>query len=103
MKDLRSSKQEKRSIGSPKAKNTEQNFSKIKAEIHQNQQEIDRLQQRNDRLTRQLRETKQTRATRSRQSDRTFRTWLSITLIAICLAIVCGIIGFAVTKLITVK
>lgn len=107
MKDLRSSKQQKRSIGSSKSSISEQNVIKIKAEIDQNQQEIDRLQQRNNRLTRQLGEPRQNQTTRSRQSrpkhNQTSRTWLSIILIAICLAIVCGIIGFAITKLITVK
>lgn len=107
MKDLRSSKQPKGSIGSSKFNISEQNVIKIKAEIHQNREEIDLLQQRNDQLHRQLGEPRQTNRTRSRQSrsklDRTPKRWLSITLIAICLAIVCGIIGFAVTKLMTVK
>jgi septal ring factor EnvC (AmiA/AmiB activator) len=101
----------------------------LEAEIRHNQQRINRLQQRNDRLIhklaqidtsaprfRQQQYNRQSaprsvsfapRTRKSRQpkpkSRQLSRQWLSIGIIAICLALTCAIIGFAITRLVSVR
>lgn len=101
---------------------SDQTIAKLEAEIRQNQGRIERLQHRNARLMQRLeqigtqsaRQPSTTRvaptATRKRrsrplQSDRRklSRQWLSIYLILMCMIICCGIIGFAVARLIAVR
>ena len=98
-----------------------QTVPKLEAEIRQNQRRIDRLQQRNAQLARQLAEIDQqyyrqpahhaefttirTPKSRPIQPNRPqlSRKWLSIGIVALCLALTCAIIGFAITRLVSVR
>jgi septal ring factor EnvC (AmiA/AmiB activator) len=104
-------------------------ITELEAEIRHNQQRINRLQQRNDRLIQKLaqidvpdprlrqQQDRQSAAPRSVSSaprTRKFhhpqpnrrqlsRKWLSIGIVALCLALTCAIIGFAITRLVSVR
>jgi septal ring factor EnvC (AmiA/AmiB activator) len=104
-------------------------IAELEAEIRHNQQRIHRLQQRNDRLTQQLAQSDAldprlrqqqyhrqsaprsgSASTRTRQSrqpqpkrHQLSRKWLSIGVVALCLAFTCAIIGFAITRLVSVR
>ncbi len=105
-------------------------ITELEAEIRHNQQRINRLQQRNDRLTQKLaqidvpdprlrqqpdRRQSASRSVSSAPRTRKFRhpqpkkrpqlsrRWLSIGIIALCLAFTCATIGFAITRLVSVR
>jgi septal ring factor EnvC (AmiA/AmiB activator) len=104
-------------------------ITELEAEIRHNQQRINRLQQRNDRLIQKLaqidapdpklrhqqdRRQSAPRTVSSASRTRKFhhpqpkrrqlsRQWLSIGVIALCLAFTCATIGFAITRLVSVR
>jgi uncharacterized coiled-coil protein SlyX len=96
-------------------------ITELEAEIRHNQQRINRLQQRNNRLTQKLAQIDaanprltQKRSASSASRTREFRNpqpkprqlsrkWLSIGIISLCLALTCAIIGFAITRLVSVR
>jgi uncharacterized coiled-coil protein SlyX len=104
-------------------------ITELEAEIRHNQQRINRLQQRNDRLIQKLAQidasdlplhqqpdhhqsaprsvssAPRTRQFRHPQPKRRqlSRKWLSIGIVALCLALTCAIIGFAITRLVSVR
>jgi septal ring factor EnvC (AmiA/AmiB activator) len=105
-------------------------ITELEAEIRHNQQRINRLQQRNDRLTQKLaqidapdprfrqqqdRPQSAPRSVSSAPRTRKFhhpqpkkrpqisRQWLSIGMIALCLAFTCATIGFAITRLVSMR
>jgi hypothetical protein len=98
-----------------------QTVAKLEAELRQNQRRINRLQHRNAHLTQQLAEidyqyhrqpayrhaATATRTPKSRplqpNRDPLSGKWLSIGIIALCLALTCAIIGFAITRLVSVR
>jgi septal ring factor EnvC (AmiA/AmiB activator) len=103
--------------------------TELEAEIRHNQQRINRLQQRNDRLIQKLAQidapdprfrqqqsrrqsaprsvasAPKTRKSRHPQpkSRQLSRQWLSIGMVALCFALTCAIIGFAITRLVSVR
>jgi TolA-binding protein len=110
---------------SPKPRTPIQTSPKLEAEIRHNQRRIERLRQRNASLTQQLKEiapqsdryhrqaiasdaaSTVTRTAKSRQIKpkrrQLSKQWLSIGIVLLCLIFCCGVIGFAVTRLIAVR
>jgi hypothetical protein len=95
-----------------------QTIAKLEAEIQHNRRRIARLQDRQTQLTHKLAEiTEQQhhsssspnsgRKSKSRQSPaklaQNHRTWLAFSIIALSIALICGTIGFAIVRLITVR
>ncbi len=105
-------------------------ITELEAEIRHNQQRINRLQQRNDRLNQQLAQIDASYLRLRQQPDRRqslprsvssaprarklrhpqpkkrpqlSRQWLSIGMVALCFALTCAIIGFAITRLVSVR
>jgi TolA-binding protein len=105
-------------------------ITELEAEIRHNQQRINRLQQRNDRLIQKLAQidapdprlrqpqyrqqsaprsvsavprTTKFRRPQSKKRPQLSRKWLSIGIIALCLAFTCATIGFAITRLVSVR
>jgi anti-sigma-K factor RskA len=99
---------------------------KLQAEIQQNRSKIIQLQRRNAHLAQQIRsrdlaasstipvndsstvrpQRKQTvRATsrnrKSKRQDKSVRRWISIVIAAVAIAVICGILGFTIAKLLT--
>ncbi len=97
--------------------------AKLESEIRRNQRRIEQLRQRNAQIAHRVAEiahqpyrqprqqqavipsTTRTPAARQRQPQRTkkSRNWLSIVIIFLCIIVICGTIGFALTRLISVR
>ena len=87
----------------------------LEAEIRRNQWRIEQLHAKNDRLNQQIIDIEHHRqplarppqAVKSRQPSakrpQLSKTWLSIGVLSICLIVSCGIIGFAIARLFSVK
>jgi cation transport ATPase len=97
--------------------------AKLESELRRNQRRIEQLHQRNAQISQKVAEiahqpyrqprqqqavipsATRTPASRQRQSQRSqkSRTWLSIVIIFLCIIVICGTIGFALTRLIAVR
>ncbi len=90
---------------------------KLEAEIRRNQWRIGQLHTKNDKLNQQIIDIEQqhrpphpnrtSQSVKSRQPPakrpQLSKTWLSIGVLSLCLIVSCGVIGFAIARLFSVK